>query len=93
MDPCTIMPSSGQNSSVSTAPGESDTRKAPIFPTAPQEKASIKEVHLKPTHCDVIQNKKNHNQILDRIYLSKLLKEKSHCSLNLKQVLSLNCKV
>lgn len=58
MDPCTIMPSSGQNSSASTAPGEPDTRKAPIFPTAPQKKASIKEVHLKPTHCDVIQNKK-----------------------------------
>lgn len=46
------MPSSGQDNR--TAPGESDSRKAPIYPTASRKKTLIKlEVHLEPTLYDV----------------------------------------
>lgn len=52
LDTCTIMPSSGQDNR--TAPGESDSRKAPIYPTASRKKHWKIEVHLEPILYDVI---------------------------------------
>lgn len=42
LDPYTVMPNSGQDSSTRTASGASYTRIAPIFPPAPPQKTFYK---------------------------------------------------